>query len=92
MSPTVLRAGGYRFFFYSREPAGAGLEPPHIHVVKGGSEAKVWVDSAEVEHSWGFSPQELRAIRKIVAAERDLLSKAWHEHVRDTPGQDGGSR
>jgi len=89
MSPTVLRAGGFSFFFYSHEAAGAGLEPPHVHVMKGGSEAKVWIDSAKVEHAWGFSPRELRAIRKIVAAKRELLNKAWHEHFREPPGQGG---
>jgi Domain of unknown function (DUF4160) len=28
LMPTVLRAGPYRFYFYSHEPN----EPPHIHV------------------------------------------------------------
>ncbi|MCJ7627797.1 MAG: DUF4160 domain-containing protein, partial [Longimicrobiales bacterium] len=39
MSPTVLDVLGFRFFFYSREAAGGGLEPPHVHVRKGGGEA-----------------------------------------------------
>ena len=37
--PTVLNAGGYRFFFYSLE----GSEPPHIHVEYGRSTAKFWL-------------------------------------------------
>ncbi len=35
--PTVLRWNGYRFYFFSNE----GAEPPHIHIDKGGSTAKV---------------------------------------------------
>lgn len=38
--PTVLKIGGYRFFFYSNE----GNEPPHIHVEKSDSLAKFWLD------------------------------------------------
>jgi len=34
--PTILRLLGYRIGFYSAEPN----EPPHVHVVKAGHEAK----------------------------------------------------
>jgi hypothetical protein len=37
--PTVLRISGYRLYFYSHEPN----EPPHIHIDKGGSSAKLWL-------------------------------------------------
>jgi Domain of unknown function (DUF4160) len=39
--PTVLRQDGFRFFFYSNE--GDPREPPHVHVMRGGGEAKVWL-------------------------------------------------
>jgi hypothetical protein len=39
MSPTVLRAKGYRFFFFSRE------EPrPHVHINCADGEAKFWLE------------------------------------------------
>ena len=38
--PTVLYVKGWRFFFYSDE----GNEPIHIHVQKGDSESKYWLD------------------------------------------------
>ena len=41
--PTVLREEGYRFYFYSHEPN----EPPHVHVDKGGSTAKFWLEPRE---------------------------------------------
>ena len=39
--PTVLREDGYRLLFYSNE--GDPREPVHIHVMKDGAEAKLWL-------------------------------------------------
>lgn len=39
--PVVLRVNGYKFFFYEADVAN---EPPHVHVVKDGNEAKFWLD------------------------------------------------
>lgn len=39
MSPTVLRAGAYRFYFFSREE-----ERPHVHVQHPDGEAKFWLE------------------------------------------------
>ncbi len=41
MSTVVLRFQGLKFFFYSNE--GMPPEPAHIHVRKGGAEAKFWL-------------------------------------------------
>ena len=38
MSPTGLRVGPYRLFFFSNE----GGEPPHIHVEREDPPAKFW--------------------------------------------------
>ncbi len=60
--PTVLRWNGYRFFFYSAD----GDEPPHIHVVKGDCEAKIWLNDGDVAINLGFAARDLREIvRKI---------------------------
>jgi hypothetical protein len=48
--PTVLRHGGYRFFFFSNE----GTEAPHIHIASGGSYAKFWLDPVEVADVRGY--------------------------------------
>ena len=39
--PSVLRTQGYRLFFYSNE--GDPREPIHIHVMRAGAEAKIWL-------------------------------------------------
>ncbi len=72
--PTVLRAGGYRFYFFSHEPN----EPPHVHVDKGDSSAKVWVESGDLARNHGFAAHELRGILALVSEHREQLLEAWH--------------
>ncbi len=71
--PTVLRWNGYRFFFYSNE----GQEPPHIHVIKGGGEAKIWLEDLRTQYAHGFSPRDLRGILSKVEDERKMFMDAW---------------
>jgi len=78
MSPTIYREKGFRFFFYSNE----GIEPPHVHVVKGGAEAKVWLEpEVSVAENYGFSQKELKAILEIVGRNLETFLreyKRWH--------------
>ncbi|CAN5518508.1 DUF4160 domain-containing protein [soil metagenome] len=74
--PTVLRIGGLRFFFYSKE----GTEPPHIHVEQGDDVAKFWLEPVELESSYGFSAKEINQIRKLVVEHQATLLQAWHEY------------
>lgn len=77
--PVVFRSGGLRFHFYSNE--GAPLEPPHIHVQGGGCDAKVWLEpEALIADSYGFNSRELSNILRIVADNRALILRAWHDH------------
>jgi len=79
MSPTVLRSGPYRFFFFSNE---AG-EPRHIHVQRERLLAKFWLDPVCLARSTGFTPRELRRIEGIVAEHAAALREAWNEHFSD---------
>ena len=74
--PTVLRIGGFRFYFYSHEPN----EPPHIHVDRDEATIKVWRESLEVAKSRGFRAHEIGGIVALVEANRALLLEAWHEY------------
>ena len=50
MSPTVFRAGGFRFYFFARE------EPRiHVHAQSADGEAKFWLEPAVSE---GQRPHE----------------------------------
>jgi len=79
--PTVFRLDGNRFFFYSNE--GDPLEPVHIHVMKGGGEAKFWVRPVAVARSTGFDARELRRIARMVAENAGEIERAWNDHFRD---------
>ena len=74
--PTVLRHQGFRFFFYSNE----GSEPMHIHVEKGESIAKFWLEPVELASSYGFNATEINLLRKLVSTQQQTFKQAWHEH------------
>jgi hypothetical protein len=76
MSPTVLRSGGYRFFFFSREEARM-----HVHVVCADGEAKYWLEpDILLARNSGLSPVQLRHIRVLIEAHADEIRAAWCRH------------
>ncbi len=79
MSPTILRSGPYRLFFFSNE---AG-EPPHVHVQREQMLAKFWLEPVGIARSTGFSPLELRKIQAIVVANANVILEAWNEYFTD---------
>jgi hypothetical protein len=74
--PTLLRWRGYRFHFYSREPD----EPPHVHVVKAGAQAKFWLSDCSLVKSMGFPDHELRRIANKVRDERETFLEVWNDY------------
>ncbi|KNG95195.1 DUF4160 domain-containing protein [Pseudaestuariivita atlantica] len=79
--PTVFRHDGFRFFFYSNE--GDPREPVHIHVMKGGAEAKFWVEPVVIARSSGFDAKTLRSVSMIVADNAHRIKEAWNDHFSD---------
>ena len=78
--PTVLRVGGFRFFFFSNE----GTEAPHIHVEKGEGYAKFWLeDPVRLQYSYRFSRAQLREVRGIVDENAELFKEKWNEFFSD---------
>lgn len=77
--PVALRQDGFKFFFYSNE--GDPREPPHIHVRRGGDEAKFWlVPSVELARNDGFDARTLRRLARTVHKQRPYLLRTWYEH------------
>jgi hypothetical protein len=76
MSPTVLRSGPYRFFFFSNESG----EPPHIHVQRDRLLAKFWLSPVKLARSTGFSPTDLRRLHALVEENEARLLEAWNEY------------
>ncbi len=74
--PTLLRWKGYRFFFYSAD----GWEPPHVHVVKDGREAKIWLRDLNVAVNLGFSARDLNEIIGATRENRSVFLEAWNDY------------
>ena len=76
MSPTVLRSGPYRFFFFSRE------EPRlHVHVQSSEGEAKFWLEpSIELAKSFGLAERDLASIHRLITEHEDEIRDAWNRH------------
>jgi len=77
--PTVLRIGGYRFFFY----AGDRHEPPHTHVEHDDNTAKFWLIqlcfTTVVVSIEKKSAKLLNSLRK----NREQLLRKWDEYFSD---------
>lgn len=74
--PTVLREGGFRFFFFSNE----GTEPPHVHVEAGDGHAKFWLNPVELAYSAAFKTIDLKRARLLVIRYRLEFEERWREH------------
>jgi len=74
--PTVLRAEGYRFFFFSNE----GNEPPHIHVERGDGYAKFWLEPVVLAEAQGLKNSEVRRAKLLVIEHRFDFLERWREY------------
>lgn len=74
--PTVLRWKGYRFHFWSGDRG----EPPHVHVSKARSEAKIWLEPVAVAKAIDFADHELHEVVRKVEEHRETFLEAWYEH------------
>jgi len=84
VSPTVLRSGPYRFFFFSSDRN----EPVHVHVAREDKTAKFWLSPSRVEYNYGFTLKELGRIQRLVQEHEAELLKAWHEYFTGGGGTD----
>lgn len=73
--PTLLIWRGHKFRFYSSDIG----EPPHVHVVKDGSTAKIWLNGVVLAYSRGYSEQELTRILAVVAEHRESWTQSWRD-------------
>ena len=74
--PTVLRAGPYRFYFWSHELN----EASHIHVDRDDLSAKFWLEPVSLARNFGFRPSELRQIASLVVEHQAKFLERWHGH------------
>ena len=76
MSPTVFKAGSYRFFFFSREET-----RKHVHVSCPDGEAKFWIEpTIALATSHGLSKPQLKELQLLVEKRVNEIKDAWEEH------------
>lgn len=76
MSPTVLRIGNYRFYFFSREE-----KKKHVHIISPDGEAKFWIEPIiSLAAYTGFSKKQLGHLQKLVEEHKNEIAKAWKKH------------
>ena len=76
MSPTVLREGAFRLYFFSREES-----RPHVHVHCVDGEAKFWLEpQIELAHNYGLSALQLRLAETLIREHKEVIRAVWREH------------
>ena len=76
MSPTVFRARGLRFYFFSREERRL-----HIHVQGVEGEAKFWLEpEIELAHNYGLSRRDVTAAKKLIREHEHEIRATWQRH------------
>jgi hypothetical protein len=73
--PTVV-IEGYKFRFYSSDIN----EPPHVHVLRGEGNAKIWLQPVVMEHSHGYHQAELNRVLKLTRQHQAELLENWNAY------------
>ncbi len=73
--PTLFRAFGLRFFFYSNEH-----KPIHIHIRNADGEAKFDVENMKWIDTKGLKNKNLKLAESLVEENKDLIISAWHNY------------
>ncbi len=72
MSPTVFRAKGFRFYFFSREERRG-----HVHVQHAEGEAKFWIDPCiELAANYGVSAKRVVEAQNLIEEHLDEIRSA----------------
>ena len=72
----TLRIGSYKFRFYSSDR----FEPPHVHVLRDDSVAKVWLSPVGLQYNRGYRLEELNAILRLTRENQSILLEMWYEY------------
>ena len=76
MSPTILRSGDLRFFFFSREE-----RRMHVHVQSPDGEAKFWLEpSIGLAQNHGLQGRHVFEALRLVREHEQEIRRAWHAH------------
>ena len=76
MSPTIVRDGQFRLFFFSREETRI-----HVHVSHPDGEAKFWLTpQIELAINVGLSQTQTRQAHAVVSKHLKEIQNAWYHN------------
>jgi len=76
MSPTIVRDGQFRLFFFSREETRI-----HVHVAHPDGEAKFWLTpTVHLATNVGLSATQVHQALAVVEAHILEIENAWRSH------------
>ena len=79
MSPTIFRANGYLFYFFSLEE-----KRMHVNVQCADGDAKFWLEpEIELALQHGLAAHSVNEIRRLVEEHQDEIRNAWRQHLGD---------
>ena len=76
--PTVIYIGSVKIRIYPKDH-----QPPHVHAVGPGCEAKFEIETLLCSFSRGFSERDLRRIQNHLEDQQDYLMEVWNEYQKD---------
>ena len=78
MSPTIFKASGLRFYFFTREE-----ERPHVHVQGSRGEAKFWLEpEIELAQDYGLGRRSVTTALRLIREHENEIRAAWKKHFR----------
>ena len=77
--PQLFTVFGFRFMFYSNDH-----EPIHVHVIKGGSEARFQVNpEVRLLDNKGLKSAELKLAESLVEENKEMIIARWNEYFNN---------
>ena len=80
--PTIV-IDGYKFRFYSSDIN----EPPHVHIIRDSSVAKIWLLPVRVEYNRGYNRPTLNRVVRLTRQHQERLLEAWNAHFNQFGSQ-----
>lgn len=75
--PEILRFRNFKICIYPKDH-----EPPHVHVLGPGCEAKFRISDFECLSNNGFKPQAIPKIQAFLKEFKTDLTEAWDEYQK----------
>ena len=75
--PTIFTIFNMRFAFYSDDH-----DPVHVHIMRGGCEAKFNVQPVEMVYNHGFKRHDISLIKSLVEENADVIIERWQEFFK----------